>query len=71
MLMFCFILHSFFGYTMQLVSNQGLNLCPLQWKLGVLNTGPPEKFPIYTSENACPHGSCTDTLAFGFLLLNW
>ena len=24
--------------------NQGLNPCPLQWKYGVLTTGPPRKF---------------------------
>ena len=28
-----------------LVPDKGLNLCPLQWKHGVLTTGPPGKSP--------------------------
>ena len=28
-------------------SDQGLNLCPLHWKLGVLTTGPPGKFLFF------------------------
>ena len=44
-----FFLFLFFGCTIQQVGsyfpNQGLNLCPLHCKHGVLTTGPPGKSP--------------------------
>ena len=44
---FFFFFFLFFGYAAQhvesLFPNQGSNLCSLQWKLGVLTTGPPGK----------------------------
>ena len=36
----------FFGHTMQNFPNQGSNLCPPQWKHGILTTGPPGKSKI-------------------------
>ena len=48
----CFICHFFFFLLHCtacgiLVPNQGLlNPCPLQWRHGVLATGPPGKFPF-------------------------
>ena len=43
------LLFYLFGPPAQLVEskfpNQGLNPCPLQWKPGVLTTGPPGKSP--------------------------
>ena len=43
--LFIFLFFSLFGYIMQHVRSQfpeqGLNLCSLQWKHGILTTGPP------------------------------
>ena len=41
----CICFFSFFvtPYSMQNFSSQGLNPCPLQWKSGVLTSGPPGK----------------------------
>ena len=40
-----------FGHTAQLVvsyfPDQGSNLCPLQWKLSILTTGPPGRFQSF------------------------
>ena len=33
----------FFGHVGSYFPNQGLNLCPLHWKLRVLTSGPPGK----------------------------
>lgn len=50
--------------------NQGLNLCPLQQKLGVLTTRLPEKSQDYLLNN-CQRGWLTDFVlfCFGFIVL--
>ena len=43
----CFVLFLAMVHVGILVPDQGLNLCPLQWKCGVLTTGLPGKSQMF------------------------
>ena len=53
----CFSFFFFFGCTTRHAGsqfpNQGSNPSPLQWKRGVLTTGPPGKSPVFAFLNNC------------------
>ena len=56
-----FFFFFFLPWGMQNFSDQGLNLCPLHCKLGVLTTGPPGEFKLLTVHNTtqrCSLSTC-------------